>query len=508
MVRTVAEARQLALVDDAEAELLTSRERPIVLVVRREEARLAACIAPGLDRIGIMVAYSPLHSLLLEAVGVPLVMTSGNLSDEPLAASNDEALSRLDGIADAFLLHDREIAARIDDSVVRVASGAPIFLRRARGYAPLPLTLPIAAPKPLVAVGPHLKNTLTLAFGTQAYVSQHIGDLDSLESLEHWRQVLDVFRRRFRIEPAVVARDRHPGYLSTRLAAELDTEDCIAVQHHHAHIAAVLGEYGVTERVLGVAYDGTGYGDDGTVWGAELMVADLASFTRVGHLRPAPLPGGELAVRSPWRALLGYASLEPELASVFGAALEDVPSGERVLADHQLSRKLNAPLASSMGRLFDAAAAVLGVRRVARYEGEAAMMLEALAGDRAADALPFTIVEREPSWVLDPIPTLVSLAERRARGDDVRTLAAAFHETAACATAEMAAWLAEAHGLATVVLGGGVFQNARLATSLARRLRERGLRVLVPRLLSPNDGAVSYGQACVAAAILHRQAGG
>jgi hydrogenase maturation protein HypF len=228
----------------------------------------------------------------------------------------------------------------------------------------------------------------------------------------------------------------------------------------------------------------------------------------VGHLRPAPLPGGELAVRSPWRALLGYASLEPELANVFGLALQDVPSGERVLADHQLARRLNAPLASSMGRLFDAAAAVLGVRQVARYEGEAAMMLESLAGTRAADTLPFTIVEREPAWMIDPIPTLVALAERRARGEDVRVLAAAFHETVASATAEMTGRLADAHGLSTVALGGGVFQNARLLTSLARGLGARGLRVLVPRLLSPNDGAVSFGQACVAAALLHRQAGG
>jgi hydrogenase maturation protein HypF len=213
-------------------------------------------------------------------------------------------------------------------------------------------------------------------------------------------------------------------------------------------------------------------------------------------------------VRTPWRALLGYASLEPEVARVFGPALQDIPSGERVLADHQLARRLNAPLASSMGRLFDAAAAVLGVRQVARYEGEAAMMLESLSGGRTAGVLPFTIVEREPAWMLDPIPTLVALAERRARGEDVRVLAAAFHETVACATAELTGRLADAHGLATVALGGGVFQNARLLTALTRALGARGLRVLVPRLLSPNDGAVSYGQACVAAALLHRQAGG
>ena len=310
-----------------------------------------------------------------------------------------------------------------------------------------------------------------------------------------------MYQRLFQIRPRVVARDLHPGYLSTRLAAELELDRVIPVQHHHAHIAAVLAEHGRTGPVIGLAFDGTGYGADGHVWGAETLVADLRGYQRVGQLRYAPLPGGDLAARRPWRAALGYASLDGEW-SALGSAGTDVPDREQALARHQIDHHVNAPWASSMGRLFDAAAAVLGVCRVAAYEGQAAMMLEALAGVRTAAPLPFPIRETPEGWELDPVPLLVALGERQARRADVRDLAARFHESVAAATSELATRAAARHDLRVVALGGGCFQNARLLSSCVARLEARGLEVLVPRRLSPNDGAVSYGQAAVAAATL------
>lgn len=506
MVRTLADARELGEIGPIEADLLTCRERPIVLLQRLAGAPLAPSVAPGLGTVGVMLAYTPLHHLLCHLVPRPLVMTSGNLSDEPIATANDDARRRLAGIADAFLLHDREIVARYDDSVLRVAGSAPLFLRRARGYAPLPLTLPIASPRPLIAVGPHLKNTFTLVHGRDAYVSQHIGDLENLETLEHWRAVLDAYRRLFRLEPEVAVHDLHPGYLSTRLAGDLGLERIIPIQHHHAHVAAVLAEHGLTGPVLGLAFDGTGYGADGHVWGAEFLVADLAGYRRVGQLRYARLPGGDLAAREPWRAALGYLALEPDAAGAFVHAFATVPGETRSIAIQQIARRLNAPLASSLGRLFDAAAAVLGVRSVSRYEGQAAMELEALAGRRGAQPLPFPAAQdADGVWVLDPVPLLVALGEGRAAGIGMAELAARFHESVAAAADSLAARLAAQAGLDTIALSGGCFQNARLLVSLRARLEARGLRVLVPRRLSPNDGSVSYGQAAVAAALLHRE---
>jgi hydrogenase maturation protein HypF len=501
MVRTLTEARALAVLGDAEAALLESRERPIVLVSIRPRANLAPSVAPGLTSVGLMLAYTPLHHLLLDRVRRPLVMTSGNRSDEPIAMANEEARRRLDSIADLFLQHDREIAVRYDDSVLRLTGSGPLFLRRSRGYAPLPLALPTPAPRPLVAVGPHLKNTFTLAAGAEAYVSQHIGDLETLESLEHFRSALAVFERLFRIRPEVVIRDLHPGYLSTRIADELGLR-IIPVQHHHAHIAAVLAEHGRREPALGLAFDGTGYGADGRVWGAEIMAADLRGYRRLAHLRYAPLPGGDLAARQPWRSALGYAALEAGGRTLFDPIRPRIPDSERAIADAQIREGINAPLASSLGRLFDAAAAVLGVCDVSAYEGHAAMRLEQLAGRRVAAALPFPVIEGPDGWELDPVPLLSALAERGQRGGDVADLAARFHESVITGAADLAVRCARSAGLSVVALGGGCFQNARLLDGCVSRLRSRGFEVLTPRRLSPNDGAVSYGQAAAGAAQL------
>jgi hydrogenase maturation protein HypF len=503
MVRSLEEARRLGEVSEVEAELLTSRERPVVLLPRLEGSPAADSVAPGLAWIGVMLSYSPLHHLLLDRVQRPLVMTSGNLSEEPIAASEEEAVTRLGDIADAFLLHDREIAARTDDSVRRVIDGVPVFLRRARGYAPLPVPLPVESPVPFVAVGPHLKNTFTLVHGGAAYVSQHIGDLDNLETMEHFRATYEHQCRLFRITPELVVRDMHPGYLSTRIAEELGLP-MIAVQHHHAHIAAVMAEHGVTSRVLGVAYDGTGYGEDGRVWGAELLIADLLGFERVAQLRYAPLPGGDIAMRQPWRVALGYLSLAPDRVGDFELAFRDVDERELAVANQQVARAINSPLASSMGRLFDAAAAVLGLRRHSFFEAQAAMELEAFAANVHGVELPIPVMRDASSGktVMDPVPMLAELGRRRLGGAELGELAAALHESVAAATASAVRYAAEGAGISTVALGGGCFQNARLLTSLRTRLEAMKFRVLVPSALPANDGGVSYGQAAVAAARL------
>jgi hydrogenase maturation protein HypF len=339
-------------------------------------------------------------------------------------------------------------------------------------------------------------------------VSQHIGDLENLETLDHFRSALETYRRLFRIEPEVAVRDAHPGYLSTAFARELDLGRTITVQHHHAHVAAVLAEHGVRGPAIGVAFDGTGAGDDGTVWGAEFLIADLAGYRRAAHLMPAPLPGGDLAARMPWRAALGYLSIEPGFGEAFRSAFEGVDEAELRVARAQIRSGLNAPLASSMGRLFDAAAAILGVRQRSSYEGQAAMELEDLAGSRKGTAYPMPIEESGGRLVLDPLPLLSGLGSRLRGGAAPADLAADFHASVAWATARMVSRLAEQTGLRTAVLAGGCFQNARLLAAVTERLETLRIEVLRPVRLPPNDGAVSFGQAAAAAAILAAEKGG
>jgi len=499
MVRTLDDAREIAIISKREAALLQSSARPVVLLRTHPGSPLASAIAPGLDRVGLMLAYTPLHHLLLEATARPLVMTSGNLSEEPIAIGLDEGRERLRPLSDLFLLHDREILSRCDDSVACVAGEHVVVMRRARGWAPVPVTLPVASPVPLIAVGPHLKNTFTLVRDNQTFVSPHIGDLEGIEALEHWQQTLARYRALFRIDPVVAVRDLHPGYLSTRIAEELGLSRIIAVQHHHAHIAAVAAEHGVTSKVVGLAFDGTGYGDDGNVWGGEVLVADLGGYRRAAQLRYVPLPGGDLAAREPWRAALGYDSLARDQRRAFGLAYYGVPFVSRSAATQQVAKHVNSPLASSMGRLFDAAAAVLGVRRHSTFEGQAAMELEALAGDTPATPLPFPVLGGGEHLVMDPVPMLIALGEGRQHGVDVSLLAARFHESVAQTAADVACRVAQEAGVDTVVLAGGSFQNVRLLLGIERRLKEAKLKVLVARQLGPNDNAISYGQAAVAA---------
>jgi hydrogenase maturation protein HypF len=492
-----ADPRELTEIGSAERDLIRSRERPIVLLRRRPGAAVAESVAPGTPWLGLMLPYTPLHHLLLADTGRALVMTSGNLSDEPIAVEDAEARERLGGIADAFLGHDRPIHRRCEDSVVRPprnaedsavdlsrrsadlarATGFPV--RRSRGYAPSPLPLPAPAPAPLVAAGAELKSTFCVARGGEAFLSPHLGDLDSEPAYRAFRDDLELYLEMLAVEPEVVACDMHPEYLATKWARAQDA-DLIEIQHHHAHAAACLAEHGETGLALALVFDGTGYGTDGTLWGGELLRCDLSEFERVAHLEPVPLPGGEAAIREPWR-----------MAAVYLELLGRPVPFERWAVVRE-SLKANAPLTSGVGRLFDAVAALLGVREKVTYEGQAAIELELLAGDTPANAYGCRVADGRIAGA-----DLVRAAhDDLAAGRQREEIAAAFHEGVAAAAAAACEAAAEP---ATVVLSGGSFQNLRLLGSARRRLEGLGFRVLSHRLVPPNDGGISYGQAAIAA---------
>lgn len=525
-----------AEVDEEARQQLESPAAPIVLLPKRLPERLAPSVAPDSPDYGVMLPYAPLHVLLLggwsadgEGNGarrgraadegfLALVMTSGNVSEEPICTANEEAFGRLRGIARAFLVHDRDILVGCDDSVVRVSRAGPIMMRRSRGYVPRPVLLPIESP-PALGVGGHLKNTFCLARGTFAYPSQHIGDLDRAETLEYFERGLGRLEELLEIRPEVLACDLHPDYLSTRVAERLATErgiHLVRVQHHHAHFAACLADNGMVGPAVGLICDGTGYGEDGTVWGCEVLVGDLASYERVGHLRYIGLPGGEKAIEEPWRVAVGW------LADAFGADWGHwPPAGRRLVetvgADRvrailgMIRRGINCPHASSAGRLFDAVAALLGLKLLADYEAQAAMTLEACAGRwaEAAGAYDFGIGEEQVGErkfiVLDPRPMFGGICGDLSAGAPIEQVAARFHATFAAMLVAAAEAAARASGLDTVVLSGGTFQNRLLLEQTVERLRAAGLRPVWHSDLSPNDSGLCVGQVAVAAARLSRR---
>lgn len=461
----------LAELTAAEVELLHSPARPIVLVRGCEQAAIAPSVAPGTPWLGLMLPYSPLHHLLCADVGRPLVLTSGNRSDEPISYGDDDARERLGAIADAFLTHDRPIHRRCEDSIVRAA----FPVRRSRGHVPVALPLPDRAP-PLVAAGAELKSTFCVARNGEAFLSPHLGDLDSEAAYRAFRDDLGLYLAMLGLEPELVAHDLHPEYLATKWALEQPAVELVGVQHHHAHAAACLAEHGEEGPALALVFDGTGYGTDGTLWGGELLRCDLDGFERVAHLEPVPLPGGEMAIREPWR----MAAVHLERAGL------PVPWAEWAKVCESL--KLDPPLASGMGRLFDAVAAVLGVRERVSYEGQAAVDLELLAGEAPADPYP---------WRFGDATDLVAVCYSELEAGRPREeVAARFHETVAAAAAGACAEAAQPR---TVALSGGSFQNLRLLHSTQARLEALGFRVLTHSLVPPNDGGISYGQAAVAA---------
>ncbi|MFZ3573045.1 carbamoyltransferase HypF [Streptomyces sp. BH097] len=507
MVRDLDEAGRLARVGAAARAALTTPVRPVVLLPAGGP-RLPDAVHPGTDQVGLFLPTTGLHHLLLREFAGPLVVTSGNGVDEPIAVGDAAARRSLGAIADGFLGHDRPVRARYDDSVVQVAGRSVLTVRRARGLAPAPLRLSPRAPSPLMGAGAQLKHTFTLADGDRAHLSAHIGDLAG-------RATYDAFETAYRdlsaltgIVPRAVAHDLHPGYLSTQWA-RARALPLVPVQHHHAHLAACAAEHGLTRPFTGVAYDGLGLGADGTLWGGEIMVADLTSYRRVGRFATAALPGGDAAVRNPWRAalgcLLGTEALgsplpAPELIRTLTARLAP---GDVATVSAMIGRRFNCPPASSAGRLFDAAASLLGLVDSVTYEGEAAVALEAAAGRRRAVPLAHRLVRVQDLWVYDPLPTLTDLLARRADGEPESVLAAAFHTTLAEVTAELVGRAVESGAPRTVCLAGGCFVNRRLLADVRRLLRAQGLRVLVGREVPVGDGGISYGQAAVAAARLN-----
>ncbi|MBM3498854.1 MAG: carbamoyltransferase HypF [Armatimonadetes bacterium] len=499
--------RAFCVVPEDAVELLQGAQRPICLLPKRPDAPVAPSVAPDSACFGVMLPYAPVQRLLLEDGGfAALVMTSGNLSDEPLATDNDEAFHRLGHIADAFLYHDRDILVGCDDSVARPAPTGLILMRRARGYAPFPVRLPGCQPS-VLALGAHLKNTVCLTKGDYAFSSQHLGDLDDAETLRFMERIVEHLASILRVEPEALACDLHPDYLSTRHAEALAAErglPLVRVQHHHAHIVSAAAECGVTEPVLGVACDGTGLGEDGTVWGCEVLVADPQTYSRAAHLAYVPLPGGDRAVREPWRMAAVYLdrAFGPDFADAldleFCRALDrNAWALLRALVEHEL----NAPPASSAGRLFDAVAALTGVQQVCSYEGQAAMRLEACAvvTDRV---YPFEVREDDGLLVMEPGPMFRSIADDLRTRRSVGEISGAFHNTFVAMLATVVERLAEETGLRRVALSGGAFQNARVLTGLCRRLSAAGLEPLLHRQIPCNDGGLAFGQAVIAGAQL------
>ncbi|MDR3620210.1 MAG: carbamoyltransferase HypF [Paludisphaera borealis] len=509
MVADLEAAERLVEIGPAERSLLLSAARPIVLLRALRPDVVAEEVAPGNPWLGVMLPYTPLHHLLMRAVeGVPLVMTSGNRSDEPIVHRESDA-GTLAGIADLFLVHDRPIHVRCDDSVTRVVDGVELPVRRSRGYAPSPIALPVACPRPVLAVGGQLKVTFALGRGRQAFVSHHMGDLDHYNAFQSFENDVELYQRLFAIRPELLVHDLHPDYVTTRYAQERAAREgtqLLAVQHHHAHVASCMAENGLDEPVIGVAFDGSGFGDDGAIWGGEFLVGDYRGVRRAAHLRYIRMAGGDRAVREPWRLALAHLrDAGKEINDIKAHALH---ADVRVVL-RMLERNINAPFTSSVGRLFDAVASLAGVRDRVSFEGQAAIELEALAtAQPEGEAYP---LDFEPSgggggmdgpMVIDTRPMIRAVADDVANHVSSGLIARRFHSTMVDLVALTCGRLRDATQIETVVLSGGVFLNALLTHEVCARLGREEFRVYRHRLVPPNDGGLSLGQLAVAAALL------
>lgn len=510
MVRTLADAKQLADLTAAECQLLQSPERPIVLSRRCVGSGLADEVAPQNPLVGLMLAYAPVHHLLLADAGRPLVMTSANLSDEPIAY-RDTDLVRIHEVADFFLLHDREIVTRCDDSVARIVNGAPMLLRRSRGHVPRAIRLQREVARPVLACGAQLKNTFCLAFGDSAVVGPHVGDLDDPEVLVAYGEAIERMERFFGIHPDVVAYDLHPDYVSSAFARARPARTHVAVQHHHAHIASAMAEHGLEGPVVGVAFDGTGYGLDGTAWGGEVLLATLSGFERRATLRPIRLPGGDRAIREVWRTALALVEDafegNPPLSDI--PLFRAIPEERLALVRQMVARDLNTPRAHGAGRYFDALGALGLERREARYEGEVALAWNLVADAAETRSYAYQLDRSTDPWVLDLRPmvqeAVADIIARRAAA----SISAAFHNTLVAGTVAMVRAVLETQGPLPVVLTGGCFQNPYLAEGVIAELGP-GVYVRLQRDVPPGDGGISLGQALVADAVsrAEQEAGG
>jgi len=505
MVATLEDVEKHCLVSSEERKLLQSPECPIVLLKwKRNSSNISPVVAPNLKYLGVMLPYTPLHHLLLREVKLPLVMTSGNLSEEPIAKDNDEALIRLRDITDYFLLHNRDISGRYDDSVYMVED-KPQAIRRARGYAPYPIFLPFKS-KQVLACGAELKNTFCLTKDEHAFLSQHIGDMENEETLEHFENTIELYERLFRIEPKIMAYDMHPEYLSTKYALQAGSErglSLIPVQHHHAHIVSCLVENEVEGPVIGVAFDGTGYGSDGTIWGGEFLLADWRSFQRAGHLEYVPLPGSEAAIKKPYRMALSYLyTLLGESFSLEGLPFSKLVPIELDIIKQQLRRGINCPLTSSAGRLFDAVSALAGVRGEIDYEAQAVIELEMLAPNEVDEfelnCYPFSITEHQEMRVVKLGELFSTIVQDVKNQVPVSIISLKFHNTVAQIIARMCKLIARESGITQVALSGGVFQNRLLLKLTTSALQREDFGVLTHHLVPCNDGGISLGQAVIA----------
>ena len=504
--------RRYCQVSEGEAQLLESPARPIVLLRRKPGSPIAAQVAPANNNLGVMLPYTPLHYLMLGDGATPaplaLVMTSGNMSEEPIAIGNQEALERLSPLADYFLLHDRDIYVRCDDSVTRLFRGREAMLRRSRGYAPFPIRLNLEL-KEILACGAELKNTFCLTKGTYAFLSQHIGDMENYETFASYQASVEHFQRLFRVNPQAVAYDLHPDYLATRYALELAEAQGlrrVPVQHHHAHVVSCMAENGVDAEVIGVALDGTGYGTDGHIWGGEFLLADCRRFRRLGHLKYVPLPGGDVATKRPYRMAVSH------LLSALGEEALDLPlelwaqigEAELALVRRMMAAKVNCPLTSSCGRLFDAVSALLGVRGVVNYEGQAAIELEMLAAEGVDEVYDWSRPSSYPI-IIDPAPVLRGVVSDLRRGVDRAVISAKFHNTIADIIVGVSRAARERTGINRVALSGGVFQNMYLLGRTLDGLERQGFEALIHHQVPANDGGIALGQAVIANARLSRR---
>jgi len=495
--------------DDHSRVLLTDIARPVVILPRRDGGPIAPQVAPGLDSFAVFLPYAPHHYLLFEqGLGI-LVMTSGNISDEPLAKDNDEAMTRLRDIADAFLVHDRPIYRRVDDSVVQWRPGGLMMIRRARGFVPQTVDLGCESPHPILAVGAELKNTVTIAKGPRAVMSEHVGDLKDATVFQHFKETIGHLCRLYQLHPEAIAADMHPDYLSTQYALGRVELELIQVQHHHAHVVACMAEHGLEGDVIGISCDGVGFGPDGAVWGCELLIADRAQFTRAGHLRYFPLPGGDAAAKQTFRPALGL------LYQVFGPEVLDADIAKNVCPDRQIrrtilqmiERTINCPQTSSLGRLFDAAAAITQLTGVNYYEGQAPMLLEARAKGQCTEAYDYQLDETDDMLIIDPRAMIAAIVTDVEAGLQTEIIADKFHNTVAEFLTSAAERLAGKFGLQRVILTGGCFTNKYLSTRVRERLSKSGLICFEHKLIPCNDAGISLGQAACAAARLSKLTG-
>ena len=488
-----------------ERQLLESPQRPIVLLQRKPGSPIAEAVAPRNAYLGVMLPYTPLHYLLLEpgeGGRLALVMTSGNMSEEPIAIGNEEALNRLKPLADAFLLHNRDIHLRCDDSVTRLFEGKEAIIRRSRGYAPFPVRLNFES-RPVLACGAELKNTFCLVRDNYAFLSQHIGDMENLETLQSYTSGIEHFKKLFRVEPEVVAHDLHPNYLATSYALELGRReglDLVGVQHHHAHIVSCLAENGTAGPAIGVAFDGTGYGQDGQIWGGEFLVCDYLGYKRRAHLKYVALPGSEAAIRRPYRMALSHLYHLPKEALARLSLLQEIDPVELGVITHQIQSRLGSPLTSSMGRLFDAVSALLGVCREATYEAQAAIELEMLADETVTDSYPWPIPRGRYPIAIDSAPLFEAILADLSAGVPTPVISARFHNSVAAMVAEVCSVIRQRERLNRVALSGGVFQNLYLLKRTLHHLRERSFELHIHHQVPTNDGCIALGQAVVAAA--------